>query len=447
MDYKILIIDDEETLRKLLLRVISLEGYDISEAASGKSALRLLDKETFHVVISDVKLPDISGIELIKSIKRISPETEVICLTAFGDIHDGVQAMKNGAFDYLVKGDDNDRILPLLSKASEKAALQFKIKMLEAKVRQQFGFERVIGKSSLILQAAELARKVSKADTNVLLTGETGVGKEVFAQAIHAESNRSNQAFVAVNCSALGREILESELFGHKAGAFTGATKDKKGLFEEAHRGTIFLDEIGEMSIELQAKILRVLETGAFIKVGDTKEQKVDVRVIAATNRDLEKESESGSFRLDLFYRLSVFTIRIPSLDERKEDIPMLSNYFTEFFAAKTNRKTPEIASEFIEKLGAHHWRGNVRELRNVIERAVILCDGDRLTPDLLPFGFDNITFYSANPEALTLAAAEKAQILRVLKYTKGNKTKTAKLLDIGLTTLYQKLKDYQIDY
>jgi transcriptional regulator with PAS, ATPase and Fis domain len=289
-----------------------------------------------------------------------------------------------------------------------------------------------------------MARKVAATDTTVLLAGETGTGKEVFAQAIHLESKRSSKPFVAINCSALSKDILESEMFGHKAGSFTGATKDKTGLFEEAHEGTIFLDEIGEMDLSLQAKLLRVLETGTFLKVGETKETKVNVRVIAATNRDLQAESDKGSFRLDLYYRLSVFSIRLPSLLERQGDIPLLARYFIEMFTAKMSGKPLGMDEAFQKALVNHPWKGNIRELKNIIERSVILASGDHLTLDCLPFDFQYTE--SGNPEdALKLAEMEKIHIRKVLAYTKGNKTKSAELLGIGLATLYRKMEEYRI--
>lgn len=315
---RVLIIDDENNLRGLLSRIIGIEGYDVAEAADGKTALKLMERNPVQVVLCDVKLPSVNGLELIEKIKALSPASEVIMLTAFGNIADGVSAIKQGAFDYITKGDDNEKILPLLSKAMEKAQLQFRMKELEKRLQAQVGFENILGTSPAILQAIEMARQVAPGDTTVLLLGETGTGKEVFAQAIHYESARRHKPFIAVNCSAFPKDLLESELFGHKAGAFTGALKEKKGLFEEAHGGTIFLDEIGEMNPDLQARLLRVLESGAFYKVGDSRPTQVDARVLAATNRNLREEAEGGNFRRDLFYRLSVFQLRLPSLNERK---------------------------------------------------------------------------------------------------------------------------------
>jgi transcriptional regulator with PAS, ATPase and Fis domain len=282
-----------------------------------------------------------------------------------------------------------------------------------------------------------------------LLTGETGTGKEVFAQAIHQASKRSKNNFIAVNCSAFSKELLENELFGHKAGAFTGATKDAKGIFEEANNGTVFLDEIGEMPLDLQAKLLRVLESGEFLKVGDNKPIKTDVRIIAATNRDLQKEIQSGNFREDLYYRINIFNITLPALRERTVDIEELANYFLTVFATKTNKKIKGISVDYLEALKLHSWKGNIRELRNVIERSIILVDGEELTVDSLPNEFQQSTSnsqQSAKPlSAFELASAEKIHIQKVMNYTNGNKTETAKLLNIALTTLYRKLEEYKI--
>ncbi len=441
----ILIIDDENDIRNLLSRIIRLEGYQVFQAETGKRGLKILEQEKIHAIICDVKLPDANGVEMVPQIKEASPHSEVILLTAFGAIPDSVSAIKSGAFDYITKGDDNARIIPLLSRAVEKALLQFEARELEEQANEQrYSFDRMAGQSRPMLDAIEMAKKVAATNTTVLLTGETGTGKEVFAQAIHSESKRCDKPFVAINCSALSREILESEMFGHKAGSFTGATKDKTGLFEEAHDGTIFLDEIGEMDLTLQAKLLRVLETGTFLKVGETKESKVDVRVIAATNRDLQAESEKGNFRLDLFYRLSVFSIHLPALRERQEDIPLLALHFIKMFTSKMGRKPFEMSNTFQKALLNHPWKGNIRELKNIIERAVILASGDELTFDCLPIDFQHTD--TGNPEdALKLAKMEKLHIRKVLAFTKGNKTKTAELLGIGLATLYRKIEEYEL--
>jgi DNA-binding NtrC family response regulator len=442
---KILIIDDEEKIRTLLSRIISLEGFDVEVASDCKMGLNKLDREDFDVVLCDVKLPDGNGVEFTKKIKVKFPLVEIILLTAYGNIPDGVQAIKNGAFDYITKGDDNNKILPLLHRAIEKVDLARRVIQLEKRLNERHSFENIIGKSKVLLQTIDLARKVAKTDTTVLLTGETGTGKEVFAQAIHEESNRNKQSFVAINCSAFSKDLLEGEMFGHKAGAFTGAIKDQKGLFEEAHNGTIFLDEIGEMAFDLQAKLLRVIETGEFIKVGENKPTKVNVRIIAATNRDLEREIQQGNFREDLFYRIAIFQIKLPPLRERIIDIEPLARSFINLFCLKTNHKINTITDDFIEALKQHSWKGNIRELKNVIERSVILADNETLNLESLPFDLQQVISSNDNKKLSTfdLSIAEKIHIQKVLSYTNGNKTETAKLLNIALTTLYRKLEEY----
>jgi DNA-binding NtrC family response regulator len=440
--HTLLLIDDEENLRSLMALVIELEGYKVLQAKDAKHGLKLLESEPIQVVITDVRLPDANGVELTRTIKERFPTVEVIVLTAFGTIQDGVAAIKNGAFDYLTKGDHQQKLLPLVSKACEKAMLQQKVRQLENRLVQQYGFEQVIGKSKATLQAVELAKKVAVSENTVLLNGETGTGKEVFAHAIHYESKRRTKPFVAFNCSAIAKDLLESELFGYAAGAFTNAVKDKRGLLEEAQGGTLFLDEVGELNPELQAKLLRTLESGEYYRVGDSKLRKADVRFIAATNRLLEKEIQAGHFRSDLFYRLSVFQITLPSLRERKEDIAALAGYFIKHAAAKNSKRIEGCDEGFIKLLEQHHWKGNIRELKNVIERSVILTDEPKLTIDLLPYDFN---IHAANEDSLTLADLEKHHIQKVLSITQGNKTKAAKLLDIGLTTLYQKIKDYHL--
>jgi len=443
MRSNILIIDDEVKLSALLARILEMEGYHVLQAATAKAGIRIIEQEDIRVVLSDVKLPDANGVELVKKVKQIKPYIEIINLTAFGSISDGVLAIKNGAFDYLTKGDDNEKIIPLVSKALDKANLQFRLSKLEQQIEEQRGFPIILGQSPAIIEAVELAKKVSKTDATVLLLGETGTGKEVFAEAIHQESLRRDKPFVAVNCSAFSKELLESELFGYKSGAFTGALKDKKGLFEEASGGTIFLDELGEMSLDLQAKLLRVLENGTFIKVGETKMTKVDIRLIAATNRDLQKEAEENHFRLDLYYRLSGFSIVLPPLRERTGDIETLANHFIKIYAGKVKKKVPEVDERFFKLLNQHKWNGNIRELKNVIERVIILMDEPILTPKLLPYEFHNGGYYDLM--ALDLDSVEKHHINRILKYAKGNKTEAARILGIGLATLYRKIEEYHL--
>ena len=440
----ILIVEDENKFGGLLSRIIEAEGYNVLQAQSARSGLKFLENEDVRVVISDVKLPDANGVELVKRIKDMYQHVEVINLTAFGSIKDSVKAIKNGAFDYIMKGDDNDRIIPIVNKAVEKANLQFQINKLGKKLNQRHTFADILGKSPAITAAIDLAKKVAHTNTTVLLLGETGTGKEIFAQAIHEESDRRNKPFVAVNCSSFSNELLKSELFGHIAGSFTGATKDKKGLFEEADGGTLFLDEIGEMNLELQARLLRVLEDGTFNRVGDSKNTKVNARIIAATNKDLKYEAENNRFRLDLFYRLAVFTIHLQPLREHQEDVEILANHFLKEFSNKLNRKVKKMDEFFLKLLSHHPWKGNIRELRNVIERVVIIADDDTLTSDLLQFDF-----FAENPEdmgsTLNLASIESQYIRKAMSQSKGNKTEASRLLGIGLSTLYRKIEDYKL--
>jgi len=440
----ILIIDDEKKLRGLMARIIELEGFTVLQAETGKEGLKQLSQhEDVLVVLSDVKLPDVNGVELVKTLKEQRPYVEIINLTAYGNIPDGVKAIQNGAFNYITKGDDNERIIPLVHQAMQKAQQQYQAFKENTKAQSKTTLSTIIGKSPQIINAIALARKVAATNTTVLLLGDTGTGKEVFASAIHYESERRQMPFVAINCSSFTAELLESELFGYKAGAFTGALKDKKGLFEEANHGTIFLDEIGEMSIELQAKLLRVLENKTFIKVGDTQPTKVNVRIIAATNRDLQQEADNGKFRSDLYYRLSVFNINLPSLNERDQDIDLLADYYLRHFAALNGKPTMKMSADFLEQLHQHHWKGNIRELKNTMERVVILADESTLTVDLLPSGFGQAGSIKSNNFALQ--AVEKQHIQKVLTHTQGNKTETARLLGIGLTTLYRKIEEYKI--
>jgi len=445
---KILIIDDEVQIRTLLTRMMELEGYDVCQAGDCRAALKQLELQNPDVVLCDVFLPDGNGVDLVLAIKKAAPNVEVILLTAHGNIPDGVQAIKNGAFDYITKGDDNNKIILLISRAVEKARMNVRLEKLEKKVGQTYSFDSILGESKVLKDAVSLAQKVSGTDVPVLLTGETGTGKEVFAQAIHYSSKRARQNFVAVNCSSFSKELLESEMFGHKAGSFTGALKDKKGLFEEANNGTIFLDEIGEMAFELQAKLLRILETGEYIKIGDTKPTRVNVRIIAATNRNLSQEIVAGRFREDLFYRLSVFQIHLPPLRERAGDIRLLAKAFIKSFAEQLARPVVEIAPAFLEALDSQPWKGNIRELRNVIERSMIVCESGYLDIADLPFDIQNAHYEHSNdssPGSFELSAMERRHIARVLEYTKGNKTEAARLLKIGLTTLYRKIEEYKI--
>lgn len=442
MTSSLLIIDDEKKICNLLSRILELEGFKVFRSYTGKDGLRTFKSEEIAVVICDVKLPDHNGIELVAQFKKIKPYTEVISLTAFGSIADGVMSIKNGAFDYIMKGDDNEKIIPLVHQAIDKVKLQWQIFEQENRIARKQNFASILGQSQLISDAIGLARKVSATETTVLLLGETGTGKEVFAQAIHNESPRTGKPFVALNCSGFGADLLESELFGYKAGAFTGANQDKKGLLQEADGGTLFLDEIGELNLDLQAKLLRVLENQSFIKVGDTQTMRVNVRIIAATNKNLQEEADLGKFRLDLFYRLSVFSIYLPPLSQRKGDILTIAQFFLKQFSLRMNKSALKMDDKFVELLKNHSWKGNVRELKNVMERVVILAENNLITTDLLPYEFHNELNHSYS---MDMQYVEKQHIRKVLLYTKGNKAETARLLGIGLTTLYRKIEEYTI--
>lgn len=416
--------------------IISNEGYEVFQASSARSALNMLTKHPVDLVLCDVRLPDAFGVDLVKEIKAKYPHIEIILMTAYGNIPDGVQAMRNGAYDYIVKGDDNEKIIPLVSQALEKVKENHK-NVQQDKMASKADFSNIIGKSTSFLYAKKLAEKVAVTDTAILLTGETGTGKEVFATAIHNESLRKNGNFMAVNCSAFGKDVLESELFGHKKGSFTGAISDKKGLIEEAQNGTLFLDEIGEMPLELQSKMLRVLESGEFIKMGDTKISHSNFRLIAATNRDLKEESRLGNFREDLYFRLNVFEIQLPPLRERKEDIKELAKFYIDQFSNKMNLKNVLINEDFYKKLEHNAWKGNIRELKNTLERSLILMENNELSAQNLPD--------SEGGNSFAMSSVEKDHILKVLNYTKGNKAEAARLLDIGIATLYRKLEEYHL--
>ena len=447
----LLIIDDEPQLRQLLARVLELEGYAVLQAPDARRGLETLRQhaEDVMVVISDVKLPDGHGVALVPRYKALAPLAEVILLTAYGTVSDGVQAMKAGASDYLVKGDSDDQLVAVVARAAEKAQLQRRVAALEKRVGLQHSFESMIGTSAALGQAKTLAEQVAPTDATVLLEGPTGSGKELFAQAIHQASGRRGKPFVAVNCSAFSKELLESELFGYRKGAFTGALTDKKGLIEEANLGTLFLDEIGELELGLQAKLLRVLEGQEFIKTGDTKPTRVNVRLVAATNRNLRQEAQEGHFRADLYYRLSVVVVAVPALSARRADIPALAMYFAQHFGAKLRKPALAISPEALQTLQNYPWPGNVRELKNVLERAAILTPpGAPLTVDGLPpeLQLASLQFdAAAGPDdERSLRYVEKQHILRILHEASGNKTEAARQLGIGLTTLYRKMQEYE---
>ena len=447
-DSTLLLIEDETHLRQLLARVLELEGYTVLQEATayrGLDALRQHAQEVL-VVLSDVKLPDGNGLDLLPRYKAAAPLAEVILFTAHATVPDGVQAMKQGAFDYLTKGGSDDQLLVTIERANEKARLQQRVQALEKQMGQHYSFAAMLGSAPAFMAARALAERVAPADTTVLLEGPTGVGKELFAQAIHQASLRASKPFVAVNCSAFPKDLLESALFGHRQGAFTGAMSDQKGFLEEAKGGTLFLDEIGELDLGAQAKLLRVLETRQYFRVGDTKPRIADVRVVAATNRHLRQEAGAGHFREDLYFRLAVVTVAVPALSARREDIDQLAWHFTQVFATKLRKRVRGLTAEALRRLRHYPWPGNVRELKNVLERAVLLCD-DEIGPECLPPEFEPASESGPDETRLDdgrrLYSIEKRHIQLVLREVGGNKTEAARQLGIGLTTLYRKLQEY----
>ena len=439
----LLLIDDEARVRQLLARVLELEGYTVLQAPDAARGFELLARHADEVllILSDVKLPDAHGVDLLPRFRAAAPEAEVVLLTAFGTIADGVRAMKQGAFDYLTKGDFEQQLVVVVERAADKARLRKRVAELERRVGRHHRFEDMIGASAELRRAQDLARQVAPTDSTVLLEGPTGSGKELFAQAIHEASGRRGKLFVPVNCSAFPRDLLESELFGYKKGAFTGALTDKKGLLEEAHGGTLFLDEIGELELSVQAKFLRVLEMQQFTKLGDTKPTHVNLRLVAATNRNLRQEAAEGRFRPDLYYRLSVFTLAVPPLRARAADVQPLAEFFLHHFAARLGKRIPGLAPECLPLLLRYEWPGNVRELKNVLERAAILAPASEpLSPDFLPDELHAPLATDVGDDSLR--ALEARHIARLMAELGGNKPEVARRLGIGLTTLYRKLED-----
>lgn len=446
----LLLVDDEPNLRRVLSKLLEVEGFRVATVGNAQEAERKLAEQYFRVVITDVRMPGRSGLELLRAQKSHLPQTEFIVLTAYGNVQDGVQAMKDGAYDYLVKG-DNDEELPLVARrACEKALLKEQVQELQTRLDSKSGFDHIVGSSARLKEATRMAAKVAATDARVLLVGETGTGKELFAEAIHRSSRRSKKPFRAINCAAIPKELQESELFGHVKGAFTGAQFQKAGLFEAAHRGTLFLDEVGEMSLDLQSKLLRTLENLTIRKIGGQEEIPVDVRIVAATNRDLYQDTHSGQFRSDLFYRLNTFAIELPPLRERPDDIPLLARYFIQEFNQKMGVAIQGVTAAYEAALLEHDWPGNIRELRNTIERSMVLAEGEWLTPDTLPPQFDQkpaADHRDAPGEAdLSMDRLEENHIRKVLQITQQNKKEAARRMNMGLTTLYRKLKQYNLE-
>ena len=440
----ILVVDDEPAMRLLVTSILKGEGHEVTAAANGEEALQLTEKHHYHLVITDLKMPGMSGVALLERVKQDDPETVVILLTAFGTIEGAVEAMRKGAAHYLLKPLANpDELRLAVRRILEERRVADEATTLRQANEAVFPFGEIIAGDAMMRAALDLARSVAPADSTVLVTGETGTGKELVARAVHHWSGRANRAFVAVNCAALAETLLESELFGHEKGAFTGAAAQRRGRFELAHEGTLFLDEVGEMSPALQAKLMRVLQEGTFERVGGMKTVTVDVRVIAATHRDLAQMVAAGTFRSDLFYRLSVFPIPLPPLRERLSDILPLAEHILRNVTRRLGKRVAGFAEEAAALLQGYGWPGNIRELQNVIERAAILCQGEQILPAHL-----NLTPTSPAPAAAgprTLRELEREAILAALAACRGNRRAAAEQLGIGLRTLYTRLREYGI--
>ena len=450
----ILVVDDEESICQLLEIMLSEEGYWVQTAQSYKEAMRHLELEPYDVIIADIMMPETDGLALLRDVKKFDPDIPVILITAYASLSSAVEALRQGAFDYITKPFQLDNIKFTVKRALETTALRRENRILRRSIKSRTGLEKFIGNSPEARKVKELVRRIAPTDSIVLLTGESGTGKELLARAIHELSDRSDGPFVTINCAALPETLLESELFGYVKGAFTGANKNKDGLLKVSSGGTFFLDEVGEMSIAIQAKLLRVIETNEITPLGATKSEKVDVRLIAATNRDLKKMVDEQKFRQDLFYRLNVLNIHIPPLRERRDDILPIANSILNNIAARGKTEAKKLSSEAAELLLNARWEGNVRELENVLERAVLLCDKDTIEPKHLPLYIREQKEKSAEisepeekgkilPKILPISEIEKAYIFWTLTQTEFNKSETARLLGIDLSTLYRKIEKY----
>jgi two-component system response regulator AtoC len=450
---RVLVVDDEENLRNMLTMIIQKEGYEVDSSGDGRDALSKIKGDGFDFVLCDLKMPKLDGLGLLRELKESKGESTVIMMSAYGTIDTAVEAMKLGAYDYVSKPFKTDEIILTLKKAEERERLKRENVRLKEQIRRETSFENFVGKSDTMLRIFEMIRKIADYKSTVLITGESGTGKELVARAVHANSGRADLPFVAVNCGAIPENLLESELFGHIKGAFTDATRNRIGLFEEADRGTIFLDEIGELPLILQVKLLRVLQDEEIRRVGDTKPIKVDVRVIAATTRDLEKEVREGNFRDDLFYRLNVLPISLPPLRARREDIPLLVDHFIHRFNERLGMAVQGVSPEALDILVQHSWRGNVRQLENTIERAMIFVQGDRIDVEDLPAEIresneEGRLFFDGTELSIKRSnrILERELIRKALQKTRGNRTRAAKLLEISHRALLYKIKEYEID-
>ena len=450
MNPKILVVDDDSASVETTVEVLEREGYQLFSASGGRQALEILREEDINVVITDLKMPGLSGIDLLKHIQERNLYTQVIILTGYGTIDSAVEAMREGAFYYLKKPIEMNTLRQTVKNALEKQLLLHQNIILREQLDDKFGFDNIIGKSKHMLELFRKIRLVAPTKATVLITGESGVGKELIAKAIHNHSPRRDDAYKPINCAALHRELLESELFGHERGAFTGATATKRGVFEQADGGTLFLDEIGEMGLETQAKFLRVLEEHEFTRLGGDKTFHVDVRVIAATNKDLESAVQDNTFRSDLYYRINRFPLPVPPLRERREDIPLLVTAFIREFSKEHNKSLTNVTHDAMEYLKNADWPGNIRELRNVLETAAILAASHTIgLDDIAPEIQNEIPLPAPRPDdaiarvGMTMDEIEKEAIAQTLTETGGNKKRAAEMLGIGLRTLYRKLESY----
>ncbi len=453
---KVLIIDDEVSLLKLLKLSLPSPQFNVSTAETGTKGLEVFRTDIFDAVLCDIGLPDQDGLKVLEQLKQIHSETPVIMITAHGSIQSALQAMKIGAYDYIQKPFEPEEIILTIERAVKENKLHQDYSRLKREVATQYDFSNIVGNSAALRAVFERIKKAADTKSTILILGESGTGKELLAKAVHYNSSRKNEAFVVVDCGAIPNHLLESELFGHLKGAFTGADRAKKGLCEEADKGTLFLDEIGEMPLELQAKLLRLIQEGSIRRVGDTKQTSVDIRIIAATNRDLEKEVAEGRFRQDLFYRLNVVPLKSPSLKERKEDIPLLAHFFLKRYAKEYKRDIHTIDPQVMSKLSSFDWPGNVRQLQNLIEQMVVMTEGNSLVLEVLPAPLHSVPLdqpptLAANEWDLKQALAkvqaytEECLIRKALNFTKNNKTRSAEMLGISRRALIYKAQEYKI--
>lgn len=446
---RILVVDDEESMREFLTILLGKEGYTVRAVEGGKKALEVLAQEKYALLISDLRMPEMTGLELVEIARRRHPQLAVIVITAFASLESAIEALRLGAQDYIMKPFQVDEIRLIIAKVFEQLDLRKENQSLREQLEQSQNRPLIIGKSPQMQRIMEVVKRIAPSDATILITGESGTGKELIAQAIHKNSLRYDAPFVTVNCGALPDTLLESELFGHTRGSFTGAIRDKDGLFKVASKGTLFLDEIAEMSPALQVKLLRALQEREVLPIGATKPLKVDVRVIAATNADIEKKQKSGEFRSDLYYRLAVIPVHLAPLRERKEDIPTLVNYFLEHSCQRNELPIKGISPEAMKLILAYPWPGNVRELENTIERAVILTESDKVIPDVLPgkiHSSSSSSFqWNISRESLTLEEIEKDYLLQVLEETGWQKKRASEILGIDPSTIYRKLQRYGI--